>query len=138
MKIDSHPIRAAREFYEVLEASTTGQVHELALQRAGRTLTLRASAAEIPPTVVGELVAERLGMRIAFERGLFRVAEIRPGSGAEQIGLLPGDFVRAVDGLALTDEQALRRAVLRLQGRDRAFIRVQRARRLYDVVLPLS
>ena len=138
MKIDAHPLRAAREFFEVLEASTTGQAHELMLLRGGRTLTLRATAAEIPSAAVGELVSERLGVRLAFESGLFRVAEIRPGSGAEQIGLEPGDFVRAIDGQALGDEQALRRAVLRLQGRDRAYIRVQRGRRLVDVPLPLS
>ncbi len=138
MKIDMHSIRAAREFYEVLEASTTGQIHELALLRNGRALALRATAAEIPAAVVSELVNERLGIRLAFEGSLFRIAEVRPGSGAEQIGLQAGDFVRAIDGQALANEQALRRAVLRLQGRDRAYIRVQRGRRLADVALPLS
>ncbi len=138
MKIDVHPIRAAREFYEVLEASTTGQIHELALLRNGRTLTVRATAAEIPAAVVGELVSERLGIRLTFEGGLFRIADVRVGSGAEQIGLQAGDFVRAIDGQVLANEQALRRAVLRLQGRDRAYVRVQRGRRLADVALPLS
>jgi S1-C subfamily serine protease len=138
MRVDAHGIRAAREFYEVLEASTAGQAHELRILRAGRELTLRSIAAEIPSAVVGELVNERLGMRLVFERGLFRIADVRPGSGAEQIGLQTGDFVRGIDGLALDSEQALRRAVLRLQGRDRAYIRVQRGRRLADVPLPLS
>jgi len=138
MRVDAHGIRAAREFYEVLEASTAGQVHELRVLRAGRELTLRAIAAEIPSAVVGELVNERLGMRLVFERGLFRIADVRPGSGAEQIGLQAGDFLRGIDGLGLDSEQALRRAVLRLQGRDRAYIRVQRGRRLADVPLPLS
>lgn len=138
MKIDAHGIRAAREFYEVLEASTSGQVHELALLRGGRTLALRVTAAEIPAAVVGELASERLGMRLVFERALLRVAEVRAGSGAAQIGVQAGDFVRAIDGQPIADEQALRRAVLRLQGRDRAQVRVQRGRRLYDVVLPLS
>jgi S1-C subfamily serine protease len=95
-------------------------------------------AAEIPSAVVAELVNERLGMRLVLERGLFRVSDVRPGSGAEQIGLQAGDFVRGIDGQALESEQALRRAVLRLQGRDRAYIRVQRGRRLADVPLPLS
>ena len=138
MRIDAHGIRAAREFYEVLESSTAGQAHELKLQRGGRELTLKATAAEIPPAVVTELVNERLGVRLAFESGLFRIAEVRSGSGAEQIGLQAGDFVRAIDGQALENEQALRRAVLRLQGRDRAYVRVQRGRRLADVPLPLS
>jgi serine protease Do len=138
MRIDAHGIRSAREFYEVLEASTAGQAHELRILRAGRELTLRAVAAEIPSTVVSELVNERLGMRLVFERGVFRVVEVRAGSGAEQIGLQAGDFVRGIDGQGLESEQALRRAVLRLQGRDRAYIRVQRGRRLADVPLPLS
>jgi serine protease Do len=138
MRIDAHGIRAAREFYEVLESSTAGQSHELRLLRGGRELTLRAVAAEIPAPVVSELVSERLGMRLVLERGMFRVAEVRAGSGAEQIGLLVGDHLRAIDGQALDSEQSLRRAVLRLQGRDRAYVRVQRGRRLVDVPLPLS
>jgi serine protease Do len=138
MRIDAHSIRTAREFYEVLESSTAGQSHELHLLRGGRELTLRAVAAEIPTAVVGELVNERLGVRLLFEGGVFRISKVRSGSGAEQIGLQPGDFVRGIDGQALDSEQALRRAVLRLQGRDRAYIRVQRGRQLADVPLPLS
>jgi S1-C subfamily serine protease len=138
MRVDAHGIRTAREFYELLESSTAGQAHELRLLRGGRELTLRAIAAEIPPVVVSELVNERLGMRVVLEQGLFRVAEVRAGSGAEQIGLLAGDIVRAIDGQAIDGEQSLRRAVLRLQGRDRAYVRVQRGRRVVDVPLPLS
>jgi S1-C subfamily serine protease len=138
MRIDAHGIRTAREFYEVLESSTAGQVHELKLLRGGKELALRATAAEIPALVVSELVNERLGVRLALEGGAFRVTEVRPGSGAEQIGLQAGDFLRAIDGQAIQNEQALRRAVLRLQGRDRAYVRVQRGRRLADVPLPLS
>jgi S1-C subfamily serine protease len=139
MKIDTLPIRAARELYEVLESSTTGQVHELHILRAGKPLTLRATATEIPSAVVSELANERLGMKLVLERGgVYRAAEIRPGSGAEQIGLQAGDYIRAIDGQALSNEQTLRRAVLRLQGRDRAYLRVQRGRRLADVLLPLS
>jgi S1-C subfamily serine protease len=92
----------------------------------------------IPPAVVPDLANARLGMRLVLERGVYRASEIRPGSGAEQIGLQAGDFIRAIDGQALSNEQSLRRAVLRLQGKDRAYLRVQRGRRLADVLLPLS
>ncbi len=138
MKIDAHPIRAAREFFEVLESSTAGQAHALLVLRNARPLTLRATAAEIPAAVVAELATERLGMRLAFEKGVYRVAEVRPGSGAEKSGVQVGDFVRGIDGQALTDERTLRRAVLRLQGRDRALLRIQRGRAQGDVLLPLS
>jgi S1-C subfamily serine protease len=73
-----------------------------------------------------------------LQGGAFRVAEVRPGSGAQQIGVKAGDFLQAVDGQALDGETSLRRAVLRLQGRDRAYVRIQRGPRLYDVPLPLS
>ncbi len=138
MKIDAHSIRAAREFYEVLESSTAGQAHALLVLRNGRPVTVSASAAEIPPAVLTELAGERLGMRLALERGAYRVAEVQAGSGAEQIGLKAGDFVRGIDGQVLTDESTLRRAVLRLQGRDRALLRIQRGRAQADVLLPLS
>jgi S1-C subfamily serine protease len=138
MRIDEHGLRTAREFYEVLESSTAGQTHELKLLRTGRELTLRVVAAEIPAAAVSELVTERLGVRLVLQGGAFRVAEVRPGSGAQQIGVQAGDFVRAVDGQALDGEASLRRAVLRLQGRDRAYVRIQRGPRLYDVPLPLS
>jgi serine protease Do len=140
LKIDAHPVRAARELYEVLESSTPGQSHALLVQRAGRQLTLPAVAQEIPPGVVAALGAERFGMQLTrvAEGGAYAVAAVTPGSRAEAIGFEPGDFVLSIDGIALADEKAYRRAVLRLQGRTRAQVVVQRGRARYVVTLPLS
>ncbi len=138
LKVDNHPIRAALEFYELMESSTTGQLHTLSLLRAGKPVSLPVKAEEIPPAVVTQLAEERFGFRLRPVQGGYQIEAVSPRSGAERIGLAAGDLVLAVDGQAIDDPKAFRRAVLRLQGRPRAQIVVQRGRGRYVVALPLS
>jgi Do/DeqQ family serine protease len=138
LKVDNHAVRAAQEFYELIESSTTGQVHTLSLLRAGKTVSVPVPAEEIPGAVVTQLAEERFGFRLRPMEGGYQIEAVSPRSGAERIGLAAGDLVLAVDGQALSDPKAFRRVVLRLQGRPRAQIVVQRGRGRYVVALPLS
>lgn len=66
------------------------------------------------------------------------VAGVRRGSAAGRAGLQPGDRLLAINGRALEDEAALRRAVLDLLGRPRALVVVQRGPGRYHVTIPLG
>ena len=66
------------------------------------------------------------------------VKEVRAGSGAARIGVEPGDLISHINGRALADPDALRRALLDLRGRDRALVMVLRGRGRYHVTIPLS
>ena len=72
------------------------------------------------------------------EHGAFVVSHVRSGSGAERIGVQPGDLLLGINGKVLEDDQALRRQVLTLRGQSRAFILVQRGAGRYHVAIPLT
>ena len=138
-RVDGHALRSAREYYEILERSTPGQDLELDLHRAGATITVAATAAVFPDSQVPDLGERLLGLRLEpHEAGGFRVVAVAPGGGAARIGLEPGDRLLAVNGRALEDPDALRRAVLDLRGRPRALVVVQRGRGRYHVTVPLG
>ena len=137
--LDGHAVRSAREVYEALERCTPGQELRLALVRREEHLELTLRAVPFPGERVPELAEHLLGLELAPQSGGgFRVEAVRSGSGAAAIGLEGGDQVLAINGLALVDEAALRRAVLDLLGRPRALVVVQRGRGRYHVTIPLG
>jgi serine protease Do len=71
-------------------------------------------------------------------QGGFAVSGVRTGSSAAQIGLRRGDVLLAIGGRSLSDAEALRRAVLALQGLPRALLVVARGAGRYHVALPLA
>ena len=139
VRVDDQPLHSARDFFERLEHSTAGQALDLALFRDGSTRERSVVAERIPDGFVATLVDELTGLEIEpLARGGFGVVSVRRGSGAEQIGLRPGDVLLAMGGRALEDEEALRRAVLALRGHDRALLVVARGNGRYHIALPLS
>jgi serine protease Do len=139
-RLQGQPVISARGFFEHLETATAGQELELTIRREEgpeRVITVRAE--EIPHAVVARLVEELTGLVLEpSASGGFRVLSVRPGSGAHRIGLQRGDLLLGINGGALEDEKALRRAVLRLRGQPRALIVVQRGAGRYHVALPLA
>ena len=81
---------------------------------------------------------ELLGLRLEpGRRGGYLVDAVRRGSGADQIGLARGDRLLAINGKALEGFDELRRSILALRGRTRAFIIVERGGGRYHVAIPL-
>ncbi len=137
--VDGHPVRGAREFYEILERSTVKQKLRLALFRGGDERQVTAVLVEIPEKLIAELGEQMLGFSLEeAPKGGFRVMKVRSGSGAQQIGIERGDLILGINGKPLAGEEALRRSVLDLRGRSRALVVVQRGRGRYHVTIPLS
>jgi S1-C subfamily serine protease len=138
-RVDGHPVRGAREFYEILERSTVKQELHLRLLRGGVERQVTAVLVEIPETLIAELAEQMLGFVLEVTpRGGFRVTSVRSGSGAHRIGIERGDLILGINGKPLAGEEALRRSVLDLRGRSRALVVVQRGRGRYHVTIPLS
>jgi serine protease Do len=137
--VDGHPVRSARDVYELLERATPGQELALDLVRGGEPLALRARTAPFPPALIPNLAEQLLGLELeALPGGGYRAAAVRAGSGAARIGIEPGDAVLALNGRGLEDDAALRRALIDLLGRPRALVVVQRGRGRYHVTVPLG
>jgi serine protease Do len=138
-QVDGHPLESARDFFERLARTTAGQEVQLTTVRNRETRKLTVRAEPIPQGFVTALVSDMLGLALEpAPRGGFAVSGVRAGSGAAQIGLRRGDVLLAIGGRTLSDAEALRRAVLALQGQPRALIVVARGRGRYHVALPLA
>jgi S1-C subfamily serine protease len=139
VRIDGTPLRSAREYYEYLERATSGQPLELTLWRDGTERRQALTAEAIPEDQIQALGERLLGLRLeAEDQGGFRVAGVRAGSGAAQIGIEPGDRVLGINGRGLASRSDRRRALLDLRGRSHALVVVQRGRGRYHVTVPLS
>ena len=138
-RVDSQALGSARDFFERLERTTAGQSLRLALWRDGRSLERVVRAQRLPEGFVEQLASELTGLDLELRPGGgCTVTAVRAGSGADQIGLRPGDRLLAIGGRNLEDEEALRRAVLALRGQPRALVVVARGNGRYHVALPLS
>jgi Do/DeqQ family serine protease len=138
VRVDDRPVRSARGFFEMLETTVDGQELRVEIWRDGQTRKLAVRAEEIPDEVVKVLMSEMLGLELELRAGGgCLVRSVRSGSGAERIGIQPGDLVLGIDNSPLEDAEALRRAALGLRGRSRAQIVVQRGAGRYHVTIPL-
>jgi Do/DeqQ family serine protease len=139
VRIDGAPVRSAREFYEHLERATSGQTLALGVWREGAERRVSLAAQAIPERQIAELGEQLLGMRLTpADEGGYRVAAVRPDSGAARIGIEAGDRVLGINGRGLANPAAWRRVVLDLRGRSHALVVVQRGRGRYHVTVPLS
>ncbi|HXV35922.1 MAG TPA: trypsin-like peptidase domain-containing protein, partial [Myxococcota bacterium] len=137
-KLDGRPIDSARAIYETLEISVAGQPLQVEFWRDGNLASIRVALEELPLQQVAQLVRESLGLELRRNpQGGYRVEGVRERSGAERIGIAPGDLLLAVDGRVLEDDDSLRKSVLGLQGRSHALIVVQREGARYHVTVPL-
>ena len=136
-RLDGHALATPRAFFEILAAATPGQTLEVEVWREGGARTLRAQAEAASDEHVAALLREKLGLELRpAQGGGYEVRAVRPGSGAERIGLRAGDLLLGINGQRLDGAVALRRAGLDLQGLAGALVVVQRGRGRYHLTIP--
>jgi serine protease Do len=137
-RLDGRSIPSARQLFEVLETTTPEQKMAVEYWRDGELSTTEVIATEIPENVVAELASRRMGLGLDSDGQVgFAIRDVRPQSPGSLVGLQPGDRLLAINGLVLDSDDALRRAVLGLRGRERALVVVQRGRGRYHLMIPL-
>ncbi len=137
-RLDGRGIQSARQLFEILETTTPEQKLEVQFWRDGNLKVTEAIAIEIPENVTAELTSRLIGINLAWrERAGFEVSGVRPQSPAALVGLKRGDLLLAINGLVLNSDDALRRGIIGLRGRERALVVVQRGRGRYHLMIPL-
>jgi S1-C subfamily serine protease len=137
-RIDNHKLQSARQLFEILETVTANQSLEIEVWRDGASRTVQIVAEKIPDNVAEQLASRLLGLELGWHQaGAYAVTAVRRGSPGERIGLQPGDYVLAVNGLRLDGDSAMTRAMLDLRGRERALVVVQRGPGRYHLTIPL-
>ena len=138
-RVDGHKIRSARDVYAIVETASPGQEIDLEVMRSNAPQHLSARAERITDDGVIALAERILGLALTgVGGGGFRVKSVQAKSRAEQISFQAGDVVLGINGRPLENADALRRAVLDLQGRARAQVVVRRGSGRYHVTVPLS
>ena len=131
-------IEDARHLFDMLQTLIPDQNVRLEIWRDDHFETVEVVARKIPDNVAGQLAHRLLGVDLRWqEPGYYGVSRVRNGSPAHQNSVRKGDLLLAVNGLALEDEDSLKRAMLSLRGRDRALIMVQRGAGRYSLSIPL-
>jgi serine protease Do len=139
IRLDSHPVDSPQTFFEILDTATPGQELGVDLWRDGQEVSLPVRVEEVPADLATDLLREKLGLELRPARnGGYQVASVRPGGGAERIGIRPGDLVLGINGRLLDGEEALRRAALDLRGLSGALVVVQRGAGRYHVTIPFA
>ena len=138
-ELDGRAVNNAQQLFEMLEGMTANQELRLELYRNGAFRKVTATAEELPQSMVRNIASRMLGLELKLSdtHRAFEVTDVDSNSAAETIGLRSGDFLIGINGVALTSNEDLRRAVARLRGRERALIVVQRGPGRYHLTLPL-
>jgi Do/DeqQ family serine protease len=137
-RVDGRKISSARQLFEMLQSVTPRQKLKLELWRDGRSKSVSVRAEEIPENVSEELANRLLGVHLKQHRkGGYEVTSVRRKSAAEGVGLQEGDLILGVNGVPLQNDEALKRAMLNLRGRERALVLVRRGPGRYHVTIPL-
>jgi len=137
-RVDGRKLSSAADFFEMLASATPGQTLVLQVWRDRRERKVALRAEAVPDWLAAELLRDWLGLEVARQGSQgFRVKRVQAGSGADRIGIQPGDSLLAIGEQTLRDEESLRRAVLSLRGQSRAQLVVGRGSGRYHVAIPL-
>jgi serine protease Do len=144
ISIDGNRIQGVQSFFEALRTTLVGQTLILEIWRHGASQKIQIVGANLPDHVIGELAQQLLGMRLEpISSGGFEIGEIDSRYPAAYAGLQPGDIVRGINGLELSNMEDLRRTMLALRreytasgGKNRAMLMVQRGNEVRHFVFP--
>ncbi len=150
LELDGTRIQSKRNYFEILRALTDSDEADLVSLRDGKRRELRVRANAFPKSRAPELAEVLLGIKvgertadnlrtygIVARQGLI-ITEVAPKGPAAQIGLKPGDVIAKLDRKPVDSIEDFQRAVMKLRGRGRVLMLVQRGRSGYQVTLALS
>jgi len=143
VKVDGQEVKEAGDLSKHVATKAPGSTVSLEVLRDGTAKTLRATLGRFPES--GSAIAEggehqeHLGMQLqpltpdlarslglpADTQGL-AVAEVAPGSHAEDAGLRRGDVILSVNGKAVADVSSFKAQIARSESAGLARLRVQR------------
>ncbi len=135
---EGHSVESVHDFYNQLGRTSTNQKLQLELWTEGKTSTMTLRAEQIPEPLITQWVEKLLGLDLSLrEGGGYQITQVQAGYAVDEIGVHAGDFLVAINGHVLRNEEDLRDAMIDLRGSYRALIMVQRENEQYQLTVPL-
>ncbi|MDY7232570.1 trypsin-like peptidase domain-containing protein [Hyalangium rubrum] len=111
----------------------------LTVFRQGGLRTLQVTPVEFPTRMIETLAWERLGLRVKEARGGgMALSAVRPGSAAEEVGLVAGDVILRVNNQQVANSDSFREALLTARRGRSVLLLVRRGRYGYHITLPFQ
>jgi Do/DeqQ family serine protease len=144
-ELNKNSIGSSRDYYDRLSQHTADEVLHLTLIRDEKREEMSIKAASFPPELALDLAVDRLGFkvedlnkRLAAQYRLENkeslvIVGVKEGSQADKIGIEPGDLVRGINDLSISNKQDFTRAVIRYRLKEQVTVLIQRGWRVYSV-----
>ena len=131
LSIDTNEVKGKDEYLLLLRNYTQKDVLQLVIYRAGNQMAFKAKPAIFSTPDALVLAERRWGIRVQDGKGGLRIAAVLQGSPAAQLGLVPGDMIRAVGGKPTNTEEEYAQAYRRFSMGSQVILLIRRNGRDY-------
>ena len=138
--IGGTPVGDAEDFAARLKGYPAKSTMTVELFHEGKSRSATLVPVEFPREKAERLGWDGLGIRARkpAKSGGLAIDEVRPGSPAGRVGLLPGDVVLRLNGRALAKEDDFREALVDAREAGSVLLHVKRGRGIYTLTLQLQ
>jgi serine protease Do len=151
MAIDGHPVTSVENYHARMRDISTGDRLELGLITDGHERQIVLQSTPFPMDRADDLALHLLGIEVGnlkdhghrfppdhlqAESGVV-VTQVREGSSLQRTGVRPGDIIRQVENLPVTDQEAFRRAIVKYRYRPSVLLLLQRGHQRYYLTVTL-
>jgi len=147
--LTSRKIHSTDEYESVLKGIAAGQRLSVGISRNGTPKTLELIASVFPQEQAMDLAFRLLGVRIedlpknhqrtdpTSPREGVVITHVRDRSSLAQIGVRPGDIIRKLDDITVSDAEAFKKAVIKYRKKPSVVLLLQRGGQLYYITVKL-
>ena len=139
LTVKGRPVASVPDYRVALRSIPSGETVGLTVWRDGKKRTLRARTAVFPADRVDELAFRLFGIRAKDHpkiRGVV-ISEVKPGSHLAEIGVRPGDVIRAIDDDPIESLADFKKMVVKYRNRSSAVVLLRRKDRAYYITVNL-
>lgn len=147
IEINKQPVRDQQGYNEILAEYTAGDPLIFSIIRDGQSLDIKVKAEEFSIEHAIKIAYQHFGVyveditqefintyRLRTQQGVV-ITQIQKKSPAHQVGLEPGDVIRQIEGIQITDLNDFRSVLMKLSRETHVVFLVQRRNRGYYVTL---
>ncbi len=139
LTVKGRPVASVPDYRVILRSIPSGETVGLTVWRDGEKKTLQARTAVFPADRIDELAFQLFGIRAKDHpkiRGIV-ISQVKPGSHLAEIGVRPGDVIRAIDDAPVEGMADFKKTVVKYRNRSSAVVLLQRKDRAYYITVNL-